>query len=207
MPDINELKRLSQSLAMLDAIIEPDWQYRFYSFNAHWSQEATMASMRDGSGDSYFILFNDVGAIIKGFAHECAMSPYRVNPPTLWPEVMDAVPAEFSDFLRELAFVIADATFCLWRRHADSEWQRGAIDFPNGADPDGSAALLAILDGNPKTYQTWAQEYYERDLDLTSIAQIYRHQLLSQEIIESLNADLSLVDVMEDAAEIGYPTA
>ncbi|HEX6285588.1 MAG TPA: hypothetical protein VFZ71_11970, partial [Pyrinomonadaceae bacterium] len=68
LPNVDELKRISQSLAMLDAILMPDWEYRFYSFDANWSDDEMLASMRNGSGDSFFILFNSAGAIIKGYA-------------------------------------------------------------------------------------------------------------------------------------------
>ncbi len=36
LPGIDDLRRLCQSLAMLDAILEPEWQYRYYSFNSRW---------------------------------------------------------------------------------------------------------------------------------------------------------------------------
>jgi hypothetical protein len=34
LPEVGSLRRLSQSLAMLDAILCPEWQYRYHSFNA-----------------------------------------------------------------------------------------------------------------------------------------------------------------------------
>lgn len=207
MPDIVQLKRLSQSLAMLDAIIEPEWQMRYYSFDAHWSKGKIMASMRNGCGDDYFIQFDDAGSIMKGFDHESPMSPYRITPPQVWPEVLEAVPSTFASFLNQPAFTMSDTTFCLWHQSTNSAWQRGAIDFPAGDDPDGSAALLEILDGNPETYRKWAHDYYERAIDLNTIAQIYQHQPLSQQMLKSLNPDLSLEDVSEDAVEIDYPFA
>ncbi len=51
-----------------------------------------MASMRDGSGDDYFILFNFLGAIIKGFAHESSMSPYVNEPIQIWKGILENVP-------------------------------------------------------------------------------------------------------------------
>ncbi len=36
LPDIESLRRLSQSVAMLDAILSPEWVYRYYSFNSKW---------------------------------------------------------------------------------------------------------------------------------------------------------------------------
>jgi len=55
---------------MLDAILCPEWEYRYHSFNARWAGGEAMASMRDGCGDGYFILFTAAGAIMKGFVHE-----------------------------------------------------------------------------------------------------------------------------------------
>src|SRR5919198_763652 len=138
LPDIEPLKRLTQSLAMLDAIMSPEWEYRYYSFNSKWDEGEMMASMRDGVGDDYFILFGHRGAIIKGFEHESPMSPYLRESGEPWPGVLDDVPSEFQDFLTEPAFSIRDTTFCIWRRHTDPSWQVGEIDYPEEDDPDGS---------------------------------------------------------------------
>jgi hypothetical protein len=51
LPPPEQLRRLCQSLAMLDAIFSPEWQYRLYSFNSRWAKGEMMASMRDGQGD------------------------------------------------------------------------------------------------------------------------------------------------------------
>src|SRR4030095_3057050 len=115
-PDIPSLKKLCQSLAVLDAIMSPEWDYRYYSFNSKWDQEEMMASMRDGSGDEYFILFDSHGAIMKGFAHESTMSPWANDAEQIWPGVLDQVPSEFGDFLSEPAFSMSETTFCIWRR-------------------------------------------------------------------------------------------
>ena len=88
LPDAGKLKAICQSLAMLDAIIYPQWEGRYYSFNTEWDDEIALASMRDGSGDDYFILFVPSGVIIKGFAHESNMSLYRVSPPLVWPGIL-----------------------------------------------------------------------------------------------------------------------
>lgn len=59
MPGVDTLERLSQSVAMLDAILSPQWDYRYFSFHAVWdtSMNERMASMRNGSGDEYFLVF------------------------------------------------------------------------------------------------------------------------------------------------------
>ncbi|MBD2074617.1 hypothetical protein H6F86_12105 [Phormidium sp. FACHB-592] len=102
LPDIESLKSLSQSLAMSDAIMSPEWESRYYSFNSKWAEGEVMATIRDGSGDEYFILFNPHGAIIKGFAHESPMSPYASESGKPWADVLDDVPDEFTDFLSDI---------------------------------------------------------------------------------------------------------
>lgn len=204
-PNVESLKRLSQSLAMLDAIMSPDWESRYYSFNSKWSHGEMMASMRDGSGDEYFILFNLHGAIIKGFAHESPMSPFASDPPKVWHGVLENVPSEFEGFLSEPAFSIEETTFCIWRRFSDSSWQIGDIDYPEGDDPEGSEDLLSILDGNPKTYQNFAAEYFEEDIPLAAVKHIYAHKPLTANIISKLNAEVSKDELQDDIEEIGYP--
>ena len=204
---IAPLKRLCQSLAMLDAILSPEWESRYYSFDDQWTEDESLASMRDGEGDEYFLLFSSAGAILKGFAHESRMSPYRSDPPQVWPGVLDEVPEAFASFLAEPAFPITDTTICIGRTHQDSAGRRGGIEFPDAADPedsDGSAELLAMLDGKPETYQSWAETYYERLISLAAIAHIYEHQPLAQEVVSLLNPQLLLRDVAQDQAEIGY---
>lgn len=163
------------------------------------------ASMRDGSGDEYFILFNHHGAIMKGFAHESPMSPDAIESGTTWAGVLDSVPDEFKDFLSEPAFSIEDTTFCIWRKYTDSSWQVGRIEYPEGDDPDGSEDLLFLLDGQPSTYKEFAEEYYESEVELSAVEHIYQHKALTPEVVAALNADVSLGELKADMEEIGYP--
>jgi len=103
---------------MLDAILCPEWQFRYYSFNAGWAPGEQMGSMRNGSGDELFAHFGAAGCWLKGFAHENPLSPYRENPKRVWPGVLDNVPGEFAGCLREPAFSVEDVTFCIWRRYS-----------------------------------------------------------------------------------------
>ena len=172
LPNVDELRRISQSLALLDAILMPDWEYRYYSFDTNWSDDEMLASMRNGSGDSYFILFNSAGAIIKGNAHESAMAAHSAETGEVWPGVLDHVPPEFEVVLSDPAFVPEETSFCVWRRRGELAWQTGTIKFPDADYPDGSEDLLFILDGKPETYAAWASEYYERPIPLDAVKEI-----------------------------------
>lgn len=208
LPEIEPLRKLCQSLAMLDAVLSADWEGRYFSFNARWSEDSTLASMRNGEGDHLFVLFTSSGAIGKGFAHESVMSPYRTKPPLVWAGVLEDVPSAFLEFLSEPAFSPEETTFCFWRTLSDADWRWGNIAFPDGDDPDGSRELLHLFDSKPRSYCKWAEEMYERAVDLAAVSQIYAHQPLSQALLSALNPSLSSPDanIEEDAEEIGYPT-
>jgi hypothetical protein len=205
LPDVDRLRALLQSLAMLDAILSPEWQYRYYSFSSRWSKGEQMGSMRDGCGDDFFALFNAAGCFFKGFAHEAPMTPYAHRPKRIWPGVLDNVPREFAACLKQPAFSIEDTTFCIWRRYSDRSWQHGAIAFPTGADPDGSESLLSVLDGKAETYKAWAEDYYERSVPLAAVRQVYAHKALTEKLVRRLNSDLTLEELAADIEEIGYP--
>jgi hypothetical protein len=206
LPDIQNLMHLMQSLAVLDAIVSPEWEYRYYSFNSKWAKNEAMASMRNGCGDEFFILFNASGCIIKGFDHESQMNLFGEKPSRIWPGILESVPEVFSSFLQEPAFEIQVTTFCLWKTKASQRWECGEINYPSGDDPDGSENLLYILDGDPETYKDFAESSWERKFNIEAIAHIYEQQELTQAVISELNPDLSLENLAKDLDEIGYRT-
>ena len=202
LPDIQGFRRLTRSLAMLDAIMSPEWESRYYSFDSHWGDGQLMASMRDGSGDHWFALISPVGVALHGLAHESAA--FRDGSP--WPGILDSLPIEFrDDFLMEPAFDTANSSFCIWRRATDGRWSTGAVQLPPGDDPDGSQELLSILDGNPQRYAAFSAEYYERAIDVADVEAMYRHEALTDALARRLNPDVDLESLAADIAEIGYP--
>jgi hypothetical protein len=180
---------------MLDAILSPEWEYRYYSFNSQWGANAEMASMRDGSGNDWFLLFDSAGAALKGFAHELA------NGFSLPQNIQIQLPKDFSPFLCEPAFSMQNATFCYWRRVQDPSWNK--VD-GNLAD-DGSEDMLALLISGPSGYKEWAESYYESPVSLQLVEAIFSHQPLNESIILALNSEADLDFTYAEATEIGYP--
>lgn len=205
LPSISNLKRVSQSLAMLDAILEPEWEYRYYSFNQHWADGEQMGSMRNGEGSWYFILFNSTGAFLKGFEKDCPLGNFFRENGTTYPGVLDDVPTQFDAALNEPAFFIGEATFCFWRQSDDSGWHRGTFDLPVGVDPDGSRSLLNLLYEGPTAFQKWARAYYERKVSIRGVESVFHHDPLTVSLVRQLNPDRSFSDLAEDIEEIGYP--
>jgi hypothetical protein len=196
LPDIASLMRVTRALAMLDAILSPEWESRYYSFNGRWAEGQSMASMRNGEGDEWHAIFCEAGAALQGFANDA-------------PDVsgaLDGLPAAFHKNLRdEPAFEAERSTFGIWRLALDDRWSAGPVTLEEGDDPDGSAELLTILEGDPKQYVAWARDYYDRDLAESDVAAIYRHDPLTAELISRLNPEVDPASLADDIAEIGYP--
>ncbi len=211
LPDIDTLKRVMQSMAILDAILSPEWQYRYYSFNSKWSKGEQMGSMRNGSGDDLLALFTTDGCFLKGFAHEYPMTPYAKRTRKLWPGVLDSVPTVFAGGLNEPAFMMENTTFCIWRQYSDNCWQVGKLKFPSAhSDPDGSAFLLSPYDGKPESYHAWARNYFdisdaEVHLTLDHVRHVFAHKPLTVKLVKEINPEVTLAKLKADIAEIGYP--
>ena len=209
LPEITVLAGRCQALATLDAIMSPDPEFRYYGFTCRWAPGQRCASMDNGSGDAWSIVFCPDGAFIRGFAHESAMSP-AVNDEQLWPGLVDTVPDEFAEFVDEPAFSYEgtlEATVCLWRRYGDDRWHTGDITFPDGADPDGAHHLFAILIGDAvEAYRGFAEDNYGTTIDVTAVDHIVALRPLTDDIVQRLNPDITLADLADDLAEIGYPS-
>lgn len=201
LPDIPTFRRLTRSLAMLDAILFPDWEYRYHSFDAHWGTGEQMASMRNGQGDHWFALFTVAGVVLIGLDHEASM--YRPDDP--WPGLFDGIPPDLSAAIGEPAFDSRNSTFCVWRRVGATTWEHGPIRFPAGGDPDGSAGLLSHLDGDVESYGAFARERYGIDPDREAVALVYGHAPLTDGVVARLNPAISVAALDDAITEIGYP--
>ncbi len=195
LPSIQDLRRVAQSLAMLDAILCPEWDSRYYSFNSKWGPSEEMASMRDGSGDDWFLFLDQAGAAIKGFAHELA------DGSTLSKNIQSQVPADFSSFLNEPAFSMQHATFCYWREVGDSSWSKVS----GGPEDNGADDMLALLVSGPSGYKEWAEEYFEVPVALDAVAALFAHHPLDDSTILALNPEADIGFTYGQARDIGYP--
>jgi hypothetical protein len=204
-PSISKLERLLKSLATLDAILCPEWDYRYYSFNSQWAENELMGSMRNGSGDEFYVLFNSDGCFIKGFAHESAMSSWGTENQKPWNGLLNGLPEEFEVAAKEPAFSMENISFCLWKKHTDISWLLGNFEFDEDEDPDGSEYLLELFDCNPATYKEFVTDYHELDVELSLISKIYNHETLTQNIVTGLNPDANFKELLPQLIEIGYP--
>ncbi|MEV6287155.1 hypothetical protein [Kribbella sp. NPDC051770] len=206
LPDVATVRRISRALAVLDLIVCEDPAYRYYSFDARWSETEEAALMVDGSGDEFSIVFAPEGVFARGFAHESEMSPYGNNG-ELWPGLLDGVPDVLHAARDEPAFRDAEdgllnATVAFWRTPADDRWVSGPVA-PSG--DDGAERLFGVLTEGPDGYLPLAEDRYEVALDLDAIRHVYALMPLTEYVVTLLNRNRKLADLKEDLAEIGYP--
>jgi len=203
LPDVDGFRRLTKSLATLDAILSPEWADRYYSFDSTWAKGQMLASMRDGSGDKWFAIICESGVALQGLAHEAPS--FRAGEPQPW--VFRDLPLEFHEnLLREPAADTANSTFCIWRLARDSTWRTGMRR--KGEDrevDDGSAEVLSILSGRPQAYVDYARESYEREVRLEDVQAVYRHERLTRGLVMRLNDETDIEQLRADLKQIGYP--
>ncbi|MCU7820623.1 hypothetical protein KSNIM_02840 [Kitasatospora sp. DSM 101779] len=193
LPDITAVRDRCRAMAVLDAVLSPDWESRYHSFDAHWGEGEEMASMRDGSGSDWFMVFSPAGACARGFDRAVPHAPH----------LLAQIPEVFRFFVDEPAFAAHDgspiATVCLWRRAEDVAWQVTAA-------PSGGEDLFHLLaDGTPEAYRAWAEEYFETEVDLGAVRHVFGHRPLTRAVVAALNPEVDLEELGEDLAEIGYP--
>lgn len=230
--NIEELKDICRALSALDAIISPEWQYRYYSYQKNWDDKEEFFEMRNGSGDEMKILFSKNGCVINGFAHEsqmCVWKEIEIKEEKPFFEkifgdkkkktkliksiskgVLDSLPNEFHNFIFGEPVKSSGTTFCVWRKSSDAKWNVGQIEYPNDDYLDGSNDLLQLLDGNPSTYKNWAEEYYEEsfensELKLELVENVFNNTIITKKLINQINPELDdYIQLKSDLDEIGY---
>lgn len=213
LPAIGVVRRWSQSLAVLDAIMSAEREYRYFSFDAQFGPDQALASMRNGSGDEYSIIFTSDGAFVRGFDHESPLSPFIQTPRALWPGLLTGLPASLVAAAEEPAFTMEGVpvmTVALWRLAGDEQWHHGQIAYPQAweneyADPDGSGWLFAQLDGRAESYLSYASEYFERRLLAEAVTAIIEHRPLTTALVRALNPERSHHDLIDELNRVGYP--
>lgn len=190
---------------MLDAIISPNWENRCFTFDPCWGPEEKLASMRNGSGDEWFLVFMRSSALLKGFAHESLVGRHIDIAHTL----EKTLPSLFIPVLQEPAFSMDAVSFCYWRTIEMSAWQKVTLkhSLDESRDDDGSYGLLSVLINPPETYKKWAHDYFEISTPTDVIESFYSLKPLTQSLAHAVNPTITFHAARILAEEIGYPVA
>lgn len=228
LPNSTELRKICKRISVLEAILCPEWEYRYYSYQKGWSDNEEFCGMRNGQGDQLLILFSSVGTCINGFAHESSSNGWRQVKSeerksfigkwfgtkkeahtdlvqNISNGILDGLPDIFDKFIYGEPVKSVGTTFCIWQTNVDYHWRTGNLDLPDDEYKDGSSDLLELLDGEPTTYKNWAEEYYDLELDLEVISRIFNGETVTKELVDRLNPGLEDLEKLKaDLDEIGY---
>ncbi len=193
LPSIDKVKKTLQGLALMDAILMSEWEYRFFSYNSNWDGKGdeAMASMRDGEGNEYFLYFSHLGVAGKVLFKNKIQNPLSI---------LEKIPDIFEKFKNEVAFNLDNSTFFFWRSYEDEKWDTS----PNNLK---LYPLLEFIKNSYEGYQKWAESYYERDIDSKTLKEIFISLSINSKQLSILNSELNLKDLKEDIQEIiGIPS-
>lgn len=170
-------------------MLSEDWESRYYSFNCAWNAEGTerMASMRNGCGDDWFIVFKGQGVFVKSFWHEYERGNVA--------KIYAGLPPGLEPLLGEAAFSMEDVTF-------GGFWDGARWTLRGEAAP--LAGDLAILSGDPSAYRAYASEYFEASVPKDVIAHVLAGRPLDAALVARVSKERTLAELDEDLAEIGY---
>ncbi|ASS40212.1 hypothetical protein [Fusobacterium sp. oral taxon 203] len=187
LPDIQKLKQICKSISALEIIMEQEWEMRYYSYNPSWDIDEEVFEMKSGCEEEMLILFNKHGSVISGINNETF--DWEADIPKI-ENLTKGLPEQFYDFIYNEPIKTRKSTFCIWRTIADSEWQTGET-----VEPDGSEDILYLLDGDPKKYVEFCEDYYEKEIPLDIVEKIYQGELISLDMILKLNDELEDEDI------------
>lgn len=189
LPSPDRVKRHSQGLALMDAIMMPEWEYRYFSFNCNWDghHKEMLASMRDGQGSEYFLHFSEQGVAGKVLSAGHQLTDSKA--------FLRNVPAIFSGFANEPAFDLQSATFFFWRDASANQWLSSPSDLK-------SYPLLGFLVDGALAYQKWAENYYEKKINADVLEEVFASLKITAGQLRILNPDITIDELDGDINEI-----
>jgi hypothetical protein len=180
-PDRHRLYQICKSISVLDAIFAEEWADRYHSFNSKWAAGEEFFELRNGQGDHVLILFLANGCVVNGMAHEY----YSADKARL----TQGLPVKYHEFIFGEPVLSIGTTFCIWA--GDNE---------------------AWIIGDVKDFNDdWVVDYFEvdfadADAALKIVAQVYQGEVLTNDMIYTLNADFEhWQQLKDDLEEINYP--
>lgn len=197
-PLVSQIKQVCKATSVLDAILSPEVEYRYYTYQTNYHNNQDYFETNNGHGDYLQILIGENQGAINGFYHE--LYDYESDFPKKQ-DLLIGVDQVYLSFYNSPLVSTIGSTFCIWL-NPTQQWTTS----PKVLKEDGSEDLLDIFDLNPQTYREFAREYYEVDIPLATIEKIYNLEPLTLDMVNALNPDLQDFSALKkDLNQIGYP--
>ncbi|MFE4462313.1 hypothetical protein ACFROC_33590 [Nocardia tengchongensis] len=218
-PDPGQLRHRSRMLALLDCIFggrAHTHPVRMHRYAEHWRTGQSLASMDNGAGDEYSIVFSPGGVYVRGFDHHSELNTYgRTDSGELWPGLTDGLPDQFHSYVTDEAFRFDEEptmTVCLWRLSTDSSWQTSQnVEYDDkDLNGDGSDWLFdPLIDWSLASRVDHYRSYFDMstDPDHAALHAIMEGAPINAALVHQLNPDIDLAIVAEEAAITGLTLA
>lgn len=194
-----QLQKICKAIAAMELIMwEEEDDYRYYSYNSHWDDGEEVFEMNNGEGQRMLVLFSAHGCVISGIDSEHG---YAEGKHRSIENLTDGLPDVFHEFIYGEPVKSLGTTFCIWSLD-NGAWTVGKIDDYD----DGSEEMLALFDGNPQKYVEFAEEYYEKEIPVEMVSNIYEGTTITKEMVLALNDEFESWDALREGLEdIKYP--
>ena len=185
---IENLTNKIKCLALLDAIVEPEWEYRYFSYDSNWSDIEEMGSMRDGCGGTWFLWTSGDLAGYKCVSPEDGLMKDLE-------EAKLKAPEAYEPFITEPAFSMDHAT-SIWYLE-DCKWTK------YGKKVEWIIDLETISSWGAGEYVSWATDYYEHEIDLAAAEEVFSKGF-SEKTAKRLNKERDISELKKEISEIGF---
>ncbi|MEU1208631.1 hypothetical protein [Nocardia sp. NPDC005825] len=215
LPAPDQLRHRSRVLALLDCVLggmahtHPTRTYRYVE---DWRPGESLASMDNGAGDEYSIVFSNAGVYVRGFDHHSELNTHgQSESGELWSGLTDGLPAPFRPYVTEAAFRLDEEptmTACLWRLSTDSDWQTSQTVHYDDEDlnGDGSDWLFdQLIDWSAEAKADHYLRYFDLPTapDHGALQAIMDGAPITTDLVYRLNPGIDLAIVAEEAAITG----
>lgn len=215
LPVPDDLERIWRAMAALDAILGVNPRTRTFSYDPSWSSDVRLGTMDDGSGNTAAVLFSPSWTVARGFDHESDLSPWARDDGSIAEGLLDGFPEHLLHVIDHPDFRLeggprTDLTFCAWWVSGASSWSTGE---PLGPEYSVLAAELSAaylfdvpLGGGPEAYVTYADEYWQVNVDPGVVSRFYETVPADAETVRPMAPDQDVARVVAELQAQGYPT-
>lgn len=175
--DIKSLRHRLDVMTYLDEILTPEDDDSLRMFTKGEEEGYQWYIMDDGSGDSFMVLFSDLGVVLKGFEHENELNQFAADEwnNAFFENMFQGMPKKMYDLLT--ADERDNTTFCTWYLNAAGKWYENVIEDNDG----GKEYLLGYIPENVEDLINWASDYYEKDFNEEVMEQLFNNAVLTDE--------------------------
>lgn len=186
-------------MTILDIIMIPDEKESWLRIINYTKQNnLEIYNINNGSGDTLKICILDNEILIKGFYHESELNQFAADEwnQNFFKYIYAGIPNQLKALLTEND--IDETTFVMWYSPSDNNWKQNEWKDNDG----GKSYLFKYICKNAEEWCNWAKYYYEKDIDVNVVKEIYYTKNATEEQIKLINPECDSDKVLKELERI-----